>query len=535
MAEEVKKITALYCRLSRDDEKDGESNSITNQKQILMKYAKENDFFNTEFFIDDGFSGTNFNRPDFGRLIDFIDAGKVATVIVKDMSRLGRDYLKIGYYTEIYFRERNVRFIAVNSNIDSENGFDNDFTPFLNIINEWYAKATSKKIRAVIKQKGMSGKPISVKPPYGYKKLESDKNKWVIDSEAADVVKRIFSLAKSGRGNQEIANTLQNEKILTPTAYAISKGRPAPSNRSKWTSDYRWTSQTIAGILSNEEYLGMVVNFKSNKPSYKIKHSKKNPENLWVKFRDVHTPIIDRDTFEIVKRSRFIRHKAESMGESSPLSKILYCANCGARLYLLRSRKLNPNSQCFRCSTYLHYKSCKSHSIKRNAIEKLVEEKINALKNFYIENGSAEFENMLNTRISFANDNAIKTTYEEMKKANERLAEISGIIKSLYEDKVRGLITDDRYLNMTNEYEHETKILQDKLSYLKESNTTKEEIRKNVGKFTRTFEKLYMIENLTDELVNGLIERIMVSEKNDDVDISSRIKIIFRYIGELPI
>ena len=536
----LNKMTALYCRLSRDDEQVGESNSITHQKEILEKYAKDNDFFNTEFFVDDGYSGTNFNRPDFNRLLSLIDEGKVSTVIVKDMSRLGRDYLKTGYFTEIYFREKGVRFIAINSMVDSDSGEDNEFTPFLNIINEWYAKDTSKKIRAVIKQKGMSGKPIGVKPPYGYVKSETDKNVWEIDEEAASIVRRIFLMAKCGRGNQDIANTLRNEKVLTPTAYAISKGRPAPSNRSKWTDDYRWTSQTIATILSNEEYMGYVVNFKSTKTSYKIKHSKKNPESDWVRFKDVHKPIIDKETFDIVKNNRFVRHKVSSLGPNSPLAKKLYCEDCGARMYLYRAKNLNPSSECFRCSTYLHYSKCKSHSIKRLETENLVLLKIKWLRDYYVEHGEDGFEKMLNTRIMTRNELALKNDAEELQKIDTRLKELNDIIASLYEDRVGGILTIDRYKELSRKYELETTSLNAKKELLSKNLSSKEDIRKNVGKFSRlVFKSLVcnaLPENLTADIVEALIDKIVVIDKKKakNEGISERAKILFRFVGEIP-
>lgn len=270
------KITALYCRLSRDDELQGDSNSIVNQKAILSKYAKENHFSNTAFFVDDGYSGTNFNRPSWSELLERIENGEVATLIVKDMSRLGRDYLKVGFYTEVLFVEKGVRFIAINNGIDSANQQDSDFTPFLNIINEWYAKDTSKKIRAVMKSKGEAGEYLCTNPPYGYMKDPDNKKRWIVDGEAAEVVKRIFALCLNGYGPSQIARILKEDKIITPTIHFQQTGRAA--RNAPPDNPYNWTGDTIADILERPEYQGHTVNFKTYKQSYKSKKTCYNPE-----------------------------------------------------------------------------------------------------------------------------------------------------------------------------------------------------------------------------------------------------------------
>ena len=268
------KITALYCRLSRDDELQGDSNSIVNQKNMLSKYAKDNGFKNLQYFVDDGFSGTNFNRPSWNDLISLAEENKVGAIIVKDMSRLGRDYLKVGFYTEVMFVEKNIRFIAISNGIDSANQTDSDFTPFLNIINEWYAKDTSKKIKAVMKAKGESGKPLTTRPPFGYMKSPDDKNKWIVDDEAAQIVKKIFALCLEGYGTSQIARILKDKKILTPFSYWNSKGQSFKSSE----NPYNWSADTVAGIIEKKEYLGHTVNFKTYKQSYKSKKKCTNPE-----------------------------------------------------------------------------------------------------------------------------------------------------------------------------------------------------------------------------------------------------------------
>ncbi len=296
------KITALYCRLSRDDENEGDSNSIVNQKAILGKYASEKGFPNPQFYVDDGYSGTNFNRPDFMRLMEDVNAGNVGTIIVKDMSRLGRDYLKVGVYTEITFPDAGVRFIAINDGVDSESNVDNDFTPFRNIINEWYAKDTSKKIRAVFKAKGMSGKHLCTIPPYGYKKDENDKEHWVVDEEAAAVVKEIFSLCMKGYGPTQIARILTEREIDTPTIHNRKYGLPATTFSMEFPEI--WCTESVKKVLANHAYLGHTVNFRTRKKSYKSKKTIDLPPEEWVTFENTHEAIIDEETFAVVQRIR---------------------------------------------------------------------------------------------------------------------------------------------------------------------------------------------------------------------------------------
>ncbi|MBQ2663164.1 MAG: recombinase family protein [Clostridia bacterium] len=299
MSKQSEKITALYCRLSRDDELQGDSNSIVNQKSILEKYARDNGFKNIQFFVDDGFSGTNFNRPAWTELQGLIDEDKIGTIIVKDMSRLGRDYLKVGFFTEVVFLEKNIRFIAINNGIDSKNQSDSGFTPFINIMNEWYAKDTSKKIRAVMKAKGESGKPLTANPPFGYIKDENDKNLWIVDEEAAKIIRRIYALCLEGYGPTQIAKILMADKVLTPTAYYYEKG--ATANHAKPGNPYKWVARTVGDILERRAYIGDTVNFTTVKPSYKSKkHIKNSPENYKI-FENTHEPIIDIDTWEKVQ------------------------------------------------------------------------------------------------------------------------------------------------------------------------------------------------------------------------------------------
>lgn len=336
MSRQSEKITALYCRLSRDDELAGDSNSIVNQKDILGKYAKDNGFLNTRFFIDDGVSSTTFEREGFQAMLEEIENGKVDTVIVKDMSRFGRDYLKVGFYTEVLFVEKNVRFIAINNGIDSANQQDSDFTPFLNIMNEFYARDTSKKIKAVLKAKGESGRYLSTIPPYGYIKNPEDKRQWIVDEPAAQIAKLIFQLCLEGYGPAQIARLLEKDKILKPSAYWEQRdGKVHKSDKI-----YNWNGDSISYILERKEYLGHMVNFKTTKKSYKTKHKIWNPEEKQDIFENVHESIIDLDTWERVQELRKHKRRPARTGKSNMFSGIAYCADCGQKLYYCKANIL---------------------------------------------------------------------------------------------------------------------------------------------------------------------------------------------------
>ena len=364
------KITALYCRLSRDDELTGDSNSIVNQKAILSKYAKENHFSNPLFFVDDGYSGTNFNRPSWSELLEKIENGEVSTLIVKDMSRLGRDYLKVGFYTEVLFVEKGVRFIAINNGIDSANQQDSDFTPFLNIINEWYAKDTSKKIRAVMKSKGEAGEHLCTNPPYGYRKDPENKKRWIIDPEAAEVVKRIFALCLDGYGPSQIARILKDDKVITPTIHFQQTGRA--TRNAPPDNPFNWTGDTIADILERPEYQGHTVNFKTYKQSYKSKKTCNNPEEKWLVFENTHEAIIDADTWARVQELRKNKRRPTRTGKTNMFSGIVRCADCGEKLYYCTSRNFEARQDHFVCSTSrLKGKEvCATHFIRAVVLER---------------------------------------------------------------------------------------------------------------------------------------------------------------------
>ncbi len=532
------KITALYCRLSRDDELQGDSNSIINQKAMLQKYADDNGFGNTEFFVDDGFSGTNFDRPDWQRLIALAEDGKVATVIVKDMSRLGRDYLKVGYYTEVFFPGVDIRFIAINNGVDSANQQDSDFTPFLNIINEWYAKDTSKKIRAVFKAKGESGKPLCVNPPYGYMKDPDDKLQWLVDEKAAEVVKEAFRLCVKGFGPKQIANIFTERKIPNPTAHAKMNGRNVPDNRT-YTDDYTWQDSTIVHLLSRQEYLGHTVNFKTHRKSYKNKKQIKNDESQWQIFENTHEAIIDQETFDIVQRIRDGRRRLTPMGEMPILSGMLFCADCGKKLYQVRGRTL-PQKEHMVCSTYRKIKGgCTSHQIRNEVVEQLLLDGIRKITEFAREN-EEEFVSMVSKKCIGNLEKALKDSKRELEQAQTRIKKLDEIIQKLYEDNVEGKISDERFTKMSANYETEQKTLlaqakelNDYIFQLKMEITSAQEESTNADRFLSLVRKHTDIKELTAEILREFVERVYVHQaEHIDGKKIQKIRIVYNCIGE---
>ena len=375
-------LTALYCRLSRDDELQGDSNSIVNQKKILEKYAREHGYSNFKFYVDDGISGTTFNRPGFQQMIADIEAGLVKRVIIKDMSRFGRDYLQVGMYTEIMFPEHDIHFIAVNDGVDSTQG-DNEFTPFRNIINEWYAKDTSKKIRAVMKVKGNAGEHLTVLPPYGYMKSSDDKKQWVKDEEAAQVVYEIGLYIMDGLGPSQIARKLTERKILTPAAYYESKGRT--TNVTKKGSPYAWDSSTIADIMDRwREYLGHTVNFKTRKKSYKSKKTLHNPESEWKIFENTHEAIWTEAIADAARLARQSRRRPTKMGEMGMFSGMMFCADCGSIMYQCRATNFRRDQEYYLCSGYRKSRDVcgQTHSIRTVILEELVLQNLREIVSF---------------------------------------------------------------------------------------------------------------------------------------------------------
>lgn len=524
------KITALYCRLSRDDELQGDSNSIIHQKEILKKYAEDNGFKNAEFFVDDGYSGTNFNRPDWQRLMEFVNQDKVATIIVKDTSRLGRDYLKVGYYTEILFPENEIRFIAINSGVDSANQQDSDFTPFLNIINEWYAKDTSKKIRAVIKAKSDSGKPTAPIPVFGYRKDPNNKYNWLIDEEAAEVVKEIFRLAVQGNGPSKIATILSDRKVLNVTSYKNAKG--IPNTHSKGNIDpYWWDWSVVSDILSRQEYLGHTVNFKTGRKSYKNKKSFINPPSKWVIIKDTHEAIIDQETFDIVQRLKEGRKRTNTpMGEMPVLSGMIYCADCGKKLYVCRTKSLQPESYYYCCSTYRKRQGlCSAHQIRIKIIDEIVLEDIKRHIEFAKEHED-EFMKLVSSESTANIAKSLNLLNKELNASKARIEKLDSIIQNLYEDKISGVVSEERFKKMNENYELEQASLKEKIVELEGKIKAINEQSSSTSHFMELVQKYTRIDTLTHEVAREFIEKIII-HKAEKVDGHRQMKIDIFYNG----
>jgi len=527
------KITALYCRLSRDDELQGDSNSIKNQKAILQKYAADNGFTNLSFFVDDGYSGTTFNRPDWNRLMSLVDEGKVGTIIVKDMSRLGRDYLKVGMYTEMVFPNADIRFIAINNGVDSDNQMENDMTPFINIFNEFYAKDTSRKIRAVFKAKGQAGKPLCTNLPYGYIKDPSDKTHWLVDEEAADVVKEIFRLCIQGYGVSQIANEMNKRHIMNPTAHAKANGIDVPDNREDSSDDYKWGKSTISHMLSRPEYLGHTVNFKTYRKSYKQKKQLKHDPSEWQIFQNTHDAIIDQETFDIVQRIRDGRRRLTPMGEMPVLSGMVFCADCGSKLYQVRGRKL-PQSEYMVCATYRKKgkEVCASHQIRNSVIEEQILIGIRKIT-AYAREHEDEFVQMVAKKSQDELNKSLKNSKHELEQAQVRIHKLDEIIKRLYEDNIEGKISDERFAKMSADYEAEQQTLQARVKELNALIATEKERSANVDGFLAIVRKYTEITELNAEIIREFVEKVYVYQTTYFCgDKLQKIKIVWNCIGD---
>ena len=525
------KYTILYCRLSRDDELQGDSNSIVNQKNILSKYAKENGFKNTHFIVDDGYSGTNFQRPGWNELLELIDNNKVETIIVKDMSRLGRDYLKVGFYTEVLFVEKNIRFIAINNGIDSSNQTDSDFTPFLNIINEWYAKDTSKKIRAVMKAKGESGKYLTTRPPFGYTKSPDDNTKWIVDDEAARVVKMIFDLSLEGYGTSQIARILKGKKILTPFSYWNTKGQAFKCSE----NPYNWSADTVAGIIEKKEYLGHTVNFKTYKQSYKSKKKCTNPEEKQLVFENTHEAIIDADTWERVQELRKNKRRPSKTGKTNMFSGIAYCADCGQKLYYCTSNYFESRQDHFVCSTSRKGKEyCSTHFIRAVVLEKGVLAHLKYVIG-YVSVYEKQFREIMGAKQKAEVKTEISTKKKLLAKCENRISELDRLFKNIYEDKTNGVLSENRFQMLAEDYEKEQQELELKIVSLSAEISETEEQSDNLEKFISKIHKYLDLQELTPTVLNDMVKRVYVhAPQTVDGKRTQQIDICYDLVGILP-
>ena len=531
-------ITALYCRLSRDDGTESESNSIGNQKKLLSQKAKEMGLTDTKYYVDDGYTGTNFNRPGFQQLIDDIEIGLVSAVMVKDLSRLGRDYVSVGNYTDSYFPEHNVRFIAVNDAIDSDEG-ESEIAPFKNILNEMYARDISKKIRSSHRLRGSMGEPLS-QPPYGYMKSPENKKKWIIDPEAATVVKSIFKMCLDGKGNETIARELQENKVLIPMAYWQSKGLNRGGKKTQ-TNPYKWCKTTIQKILSQQEYCGDIINFKTYSKSFKNKTRYENSKENWAVFKDVNEPIIDRETFETVQK--FIsktkrRAPKKENGERSIFNGLIYCGDCHSKMRYHTSTS-NKEIHYFTCSdNKVDYRGkCPGrHYVRADALEEVVKLELRRLVEM-LEIDESYFAQLLLRKNDEEREKDKKFLESELQKAIARNNTVSQIYEKLYEDNVIGKVSDEWFVELSHKYEKERMNLKAKIA---DTRHKIEELKNNNSeyeKFISAIRRFMQMDNLTSPLLRELIDHIDIFEtEGTGKSRTQRIVIYYRFIGyiELP-
>lgn len=506
---ESDKITALYCRLSRDDEMAGESNSIKNQKLILSKYAEDNKFQNISFFVDDGYSGTTFTRPAFMEMMELAEQGNIGTIIVKDHSRLGRNRLIVGQLLEEDFVRLNIRYIAIMDNIDSSKGL-NDFLPIQDWFNEMHAKNTSQKVRAVLKSKGESGISLVNNVPYGYKKDENDKTKWVIDEPSAKVVKEIYNLFIQGHGTFEISRILTKRNIMTPAEYFVSIGRTFPTRLQ--TLKHQWNATTVASILDRQEYIGDTVNFKYTIRSYKDKTKVAIPKEDWQIFKNTHEPIIDEYTWNIAQQLRNNRKKPTRSGKKSIFSGLLFCNDCGKKMYFQSPvTDLNAKDH-YRCSSYKKNISlCTSHWITDEVLQSLVLENIQKVVS-YMKNYEDLFIREQLAKSSKDEAKQISKNKKELEQAKKRIIEIDNLFMHIYEDNISGKITDERFRNLSFSYDKEQKELKTKIEQLSKEINNTEKKTTDLTQFISNVKKYTEITELTPEILNELIEKILVHQ-----------------------
>lgn len=531
-------ITALYCRLSRDDGTESESNSIGNQKKLLSQKAKEMGLTDTKYYVDDGYTGTNFNRPGFQQLIGDIEIGLVSAVMVKDLSRLGRDYVSVGNYTDSYFPEHNIRFIAVNDAIDSDEG-ESEIAPFKNILNEMYARDISKKIRSSHRLRGSMGEPLS-QPPYGYMKSPENKKKWIIDPEAATVVKSIFKMCLDGKGNETIARELQENEVLIPMAYWRSKGLNRGGKKTQ-TNPYKWCKTTIQKILSQQEYCGDIINFKTYSKSFKNKRRIENSKENWAVFKDVNEPIIDRETFETVQK--FIsktkrRAPKKENGERSIFNGLIYCGDCHSKMRYHTSTS-NKEIHYFTCSdNKVDYRGkCQGrHYVRADALEEVVKLELRRLVEM-LEIDESYFAQLLLRKNDEEREKDKKFLESELQKAIARNNTVSQIYEKLYEDNVIGKVSDEWFVELSHKYEKERMNLKAKIA---DTRHKIEELKNNNSeyeKFISAIRRFMQMDNLTSPLLRELIDHIDIFEtEGTGKSRTQRIVIYYRFIGyiELP-
>lgn len=535
-------ITVVYCRLSQDDGLDGDSNSITNQKKILLDVVTRENLPNPILFVDDGFSGTNFDRPAISEALRLVENRQVSNFIVKDLSRLGRSYIKVGQLTEITFPSFDVRFIALNDGIDSSkpNETNSIFLPIKSLMDEMYAADTSKKIRAVVQSKARAGERVTVNPPYGYLKAPNNPKNWIVDPVASEVVKRIFQEAKSGKSLSEISKGLENDKIFKPDRHRIEIGlKPISSSPNVETLPYFWTRETLSAILGREEYLGHTVNLRTRTKSYKDKRKVDNPKEDWLIFKNTHEAIIDQETFDIVRKMR--NHKRSNQryknraGHENLFAGIVFCGTCGRKHYFCPQEKNGLNHDHYKCSGYRKpIDGCENpHYIQKSALIEIVSGKLRqTIQEIHFDQEAFLKKLEQQSQAQFSKNN--KRQRQQLQKDEHRSKEIDSIIQKLYEDNLLGKISDERFVKLSQSYEEEQKQLQTSISDLTEKLAKQQEDSLNISKFMARISKYTELPKLTVEIVNELIDKIVIqkptgTKRNRIIQVD----IYYNFIGKL--
>ena len=530
MPRQQEEITALYCRLSQDDGREGESNSIVNQKEYLLKYAKEHGFKNPKFYVDDGYTGTNFDRPSFKEMSADIDKGLVKTVIVKDLSRFGRNYIEVGSYSEIIYPEAGVRFIAIMDNVDTGSLESNEFAAFTNLFNEWYPKSTSKKVKEVKKAKGLAGEHLGA-PPYGYLKNPDDNTRWLVDEEAAAIVRRIFSLCMQGNGMSAIATILWEDKVLTPSAYKVSKGIGVAKVSE---TPYGWEPCMVSAILENVAYIGVTESFKSTRLGFKSKKRIPTAKDRRTYIEDAHTPIIDRDVWEKVQMIRANKRRPTKSGTTSMFSGLLYCADCGAKLSLATANGYTH----FRCSMYKRTsraKECTQHYIREDALYQLVLKQLQHFLSYLQQFERVFIKRQIDATLSERRFE-LSAKQKQIEKGEKRVKELDRLFRKIYEDNVNGKLSDERFYKLSDGYDTEQKELEQEIERLTaEVSQTDMEIT-NVSKLIAVTKKYTRIDELTPEILNAFVDKIVVHEREKkDGKRTQAVDIYYSYVGIVDI
>ena len=536
MLRATEKITALYCRLSQEDANEGDSNSITNQKDILLRYAKEHRFPNPTFFVDDGYSGTNYDRPGFQQMLSEIEAGKVVVVLTKDLSRLGRNSSLTGLYINFTFPKYSVRYIAINDHFDTidPNSTDNDVAGIKNWFNEFFAKDTSRKIRAVQKAKGERGVPLTTNVPFGYRKDPEDRTKWIVDEAAALVVKRIFKLCMEGRGPMQIAKLLQAEKVLNPTSYKRREGIKSPSPE---TADpYHWNTNTVVHILERREYTGCTVNFKTYTNSIWDQKQRETPIEKQAVFYNTHPAIIEQEVFDKVQQIRKQRHRRTKTGKSSLFSGMVYCADCGAKMRYCTTNYFEKRQDHFVCANYRsNTGSCSAHFIRAVVLEELVWMHMKAVI-FYVTRYEKHFRAVMEQRLRMSSEEAIRGYKTQLAQAERRLAELDRLFIRIYEDNVSGRITDERFSLMSKTYEDEQAQLKVDIHHLRQEIEVQERQIEDLEKFIQRVHKYEDLQEMTPYALRELVKGIYI-EAPDKSSGKRRqgVRISYDLVGFVPV